>query len=418
MAWVLLSCTWPLWLGKQEFPVIPLFGCLHQAPWWIDVACLVGLMLGLVGVTVSWNAGLKRSVWTLVALCGLALVSLDQHRLQPWFYQLIIVAILCGLSQASHARRGLIWIVISIYFYSALGKLDFEFLHTVGQQFWDGMWLLLGRAPREPTELAPVAWIALLPLAELLLAAGLAYPPTRRWAGALACIFHGLLMLLLGPWGLQHSRGVFFWNLQFAGQAWWLFVRPDSWGATKTVGAQVSAPPGSPFSRAAVDWPGWGNRLSSAMALLVIGLPAVERFGYWDHWPSWALYAPHSSRVEVWIASTRVDRLPDSLRQLMPQVSDEAALWRRVPLERWSLAETASPIYPQARFQLGIALALARVVDSQYEIQAIVHGVANRWNGKRISSELEGTAAIERAAANNYWFNSLPRNSSTQPRRE
>jgi hypothetical protein len=332
---------------------------------------------------------------------------------------LIIVASLCGLSQASHARGWLTWIVISIYFYSALGKLDFEFLHTVGQQFWHGMWQLLGRGPSEPTELASVAWIAMLPLAELLLAAGLAYSPTRRWAGALACIFHGLLMLLLGPWGLQHSWGVFFWNLQFAGQAWWLFVRPDSSGTSKTFDAQLGDSPSSQSSsRATVDWPGWGNGLSSALALLVIGLPAVERFGYWDHWPSWALYAPHSSRVEVWLASTRLDRLPDSLRQLMSQAGDETELWQRVPLERWSLAQTASPIYPQARFQLGIAVDLARRVDSQYEIKAMVHGVANRWNGKRISSELAGTAEIERAAANNYWFNSLPRDGNPQPSRE
>jgi hypothetical protein len=102
----------------------------------------------------------------------------------------------------------------------------------------------------------------------------------------------------------------------------------------------------------------------------------------------------------------------------MSQAGDETELWQRVPLERWSLAQTASPIYPQARFQLGIAVDLARRVDSQYEIKAMVHGVANRWNGKRISSELAGTAEIERAAANNYWFNSLPRDGNPQPSRE
>jgi hypothetical protein len=416
MALVLLSSTWPLWLGKFDMPVIPLFGGLRQAPWWIDLTCLVGLGLGLVGVAVRWKPIIQRWPWLIIVVCGSSLVALDQHRLQPWFYQLIIVALLFGLSQAAHARGWLTWIVISIYVYSALGKLDFEFLHTVGQQFWQGMWLLLGRAPTESTELAPVAWIAVLPLTELILAVGLAYAPTRRWAGALACLFHGLLMLLLGPWGLQHSWGVFFWNLQFAGQAWWLFVWPNPSIKKKTFDAKPgsSAAPQT-VSRVAADWPGWGNALSSALALLVIGLPAVERLGYWDHWPSWALYAPHSSRVEVWLASSSVEQLPESLRQLMSQADDEPALWQRVPLERWSLAQTASPIYPQARFQLGVAVALARVVDSQYEIKAIVHGVASRWNGKRISKELEGTAAIERAAAENYWFNALPRDGQTSP---
>lgn len=297
----------------------------------------------------------------------------------------------------------LTWLTASIYFYSALGKFDTQFLHTVGQQFWLGLTQLVGgsQPPGEPWIERPIAVIALLPAAELLLAAGIAWPTTRRAAGALAIVFHVGLMVLLGPFGLDHSAGVVLWNLQFAGQALCLFVLVD-W---------KRAPPATPPAATRL---GWRDHLATAIVCLAIGLPLGERWGRWDHWTSWALYAPHSSRTEVWIASTAVDRLPTSLQQVIvaqqaerqrelaaeraqgvgdmvgAELEQHAQPWLRVPIERWSLEQTASPIYPQARFQLGVARAVARRIDSEFKIKVVVRGVAARWDGRRPSREFRG----------------------------
>ena len=419
---ILISSTWPLWLAKGEFPAIPLTSGLHATPLWVDRVCLVGLLSGLLSMLIVSNKRFiaQRFGWGVILVCSLALVALDQHRLQPWFYQLMFFSVILCLCQSRYGGELLKWIVVSIYFFSALGKFDFEFLHTVGQQFWNESMRWLGRETAPETQTS-IYLISLLPIAELVLALGLAFRPTRWVAGGLACIFHALLMLVLGPLGLNHSWGVFWWNLQFAGQACLLFVWPQiqsqlAIAQLSTSGSSVDRRTGS-ADEPVLDSPPavaakrhrWAEGLATCIAVLVIVLPAVERLGYWDHWTSWALYAPHSSRVEVWIASTAVDKLPPSLQQLLTPEQEHEALWVRVPIERWSLALTGSPIYPQSRFQLGVAQALAQHTKLEFGLKAIVRGVAARWDGKRWTREFVGANNIARAAHKLFWLNTRPR---------
>ena len=410
LAFGLLASTWPLWLGPAEFPQIPLLPRLILAPPWVDWLSLAVLLGGLAGV-LAGTPRVTPVAWLCVLTSGFVLVVLNQHRLQPWLYQLLFFGLIIVLSKPQRARSLLIGIVVSVYVYSALGKFDAEFLHTVGQQFWNGMLRIFGRPQGDGAEV-PVVWIALLPLTELMLAAGLAWRPTRAVAGGGAMGFHLALLLLLSPLGLDHSWGVVLWNLQFAGQAWILFVWPAMQrrlAAAKTAaGFTPQAAPPSAVGRVPGSPTRWGNRLATGIAAAVIILPSTERLGFWDHWTSWALYAPHSSRVEVWIAGTAVAKLPASLRTILPSGSTDA-LWVRIPLERWSLAETKAPIYPQARFQLGVALELARRVESEYLIKAVVRGVAARWDGRRRSREYVGSKSIEQAARQLFWLNVQPR---------
>ena len=425
MALVLIGVTWRLWWGGSDFPAIPVGSWLSQVPWIADRICCCGLLLALAVVAVG-TVRHSNWGWTLVLVSGGLLALLDQHRWQPWFYQLLLYAVIFRLGSPTHVARLLIWLTVSIYFYSALGKFDTEFLHTVGQQFWQGLTDLLGRSrpAGEPWAERSSVLIGLLPATELLLAAGLAWPATRRVAGVLTIAFHLGLMVLLGPLGLDHSAGVVFWNLQFAGQALCLFVLA-SWQQTAN---RPSTPP-------AITHSGWRNQLATAIVGMAIVLPLGERWGRWDHWASWALYAPHSSRTEVWIASTAVDRLPPSLQQVIAaeqaeqaarqrelaerggqfahgmdwfEPEQQTALWLRVPIERWSLAVTATPIYPQSRFQLGVARALARRIDSEFKIRVIVRGVAARWDGRRQTREFQGSSGLANAARQ-FWLGTTPR---------
>ncbi|MCC7338979.1 MAG: hypothetical protein IT422_28115 [Pirellulaceae bacterium] len=417
MAAVLIAATWPLWWGVSDFPAIPVAARFDQVPLWGDRVCCVALLIGTI-VLIMGNQRASKWGWLCILASGILLALLDQHRWQPWFYQLLLYSSVFILGSPRTLARCLTWLTISIYFFSALGKLDAEFLHTVGQQFWQEMlqWVGQVHAVDEPWRERPMALIATLPAVEMLLAAGLAWPKTRRIAGVLAILFHLGLMCLLGPLGLDHSAGVLYWNLQFAGQALCLFV--------------LLAPQNAPNpSVDAEETAGkrWKNRLAITITGLAIALPLGERRGLWDHWTSWALYAPHSSRTEVWIAFTTVDSLPASLQQViaeerasresLPEQQSEReldapdempALWLRVPIERWSLAETRTPIYPQARFQLGVARALAAQIDSEFKVKCIVRSAAARWDGRRKSREYQGKSSID-SAAKNHWLGTTPR---------
>ncbi len=390
MTGLLIAATWRLWTLTSEFPAVPLFSSLCELPPEVDWLFLAALCSGLAVMSTA-TAKLAKLGMLVVVASGSGLIALDQHRCQPWFYQLLLFCLLWLICEARQAQRFILWIVISVYFYSALGKLDFEFLHTVGQDFWSGGARLVRLRPEVPQ--ATSLWlIALLPLTELVIAAGLMFRSTRRVAGSAACVLHLGLVVLLGPLGLNHSRGVVLWNFQFAVQALLLFVL-----ATRTDSIDV-LPNTQSVGRLRLGW---------AVALLAIGMPVLERFGLWDHWASWALYAPHSSRTEIWVASTFREYLPGTLRdELQPET--ELTLWIRLPIERWSLEQVSAPIYPQARFQMGVALALTRTLQSEYAVRVIVRSVSSRMDGSRKSSEYVGLSNIE-SAADSFWLNARPR---------
>jgi hypothetical protein len=450
---LLIAATWRVWwpLPSMEFPAVPMLASLQSAPLWWSQCCTLACMTSLSGVAYTalalrsasdaaksnlresrgWRASYLRMAAAGVLLSGLMLIALNQHRFQPWFYQLLVFSSIWllgggGLFDRQTGRSVKAWwwlqaIIISVYFYSSLGKLDFQFLHTVGQQFLDAIFSLLGADVERVDWTLRLVLAALLPLSELFLAVALLYCWLWRrsrllgWCGLAAVVFHLSLVLILG-YQLQHSLGVVLWNVQFAGLALILFVgRQDDSHAVAEVddgsaadgrGQSAVAANNEP---AAADGRWWGSRLVrlcpaelgpaelgiAAISLAVIVLPLGERWGYWDHWPSWALYAPHSSRVEVLVAPPAIAKLPESLQALLAgeDAVDELG-WTRLPLPSWSLEELAVPIYPQASFQLQVARELARRIDSPFQVQAIVLGPAGRFSGQRSERVLLGTDRI------------------------
>ena len=148
------------------------------------------------------------------------------------------------------------------------------------------------------------------------------------------------------------------------------------------------------------------------MIALVIVMPMTERFGLWDHWPSWALYAPHSSRVQVEVSAGVISRLPLELTALMEKPNDEADAdldWVKVPIDVWSLKTLDAPIYPQSRFQLGVSRHIAKEVDAAFQIRVKILGTANRFTGFRQWKTLDSSFEIAEASIADYWFNSKPR---------
>ena len=396
----LFAVTWKLWTPQTEFPQVPAFAFLRTAPAWLD-------WLGVSGVVASLIAmlSLGRHRWCRVALGALlisllVLFSLDQHRFQPWAYELALFSVIWLTCRDVQRLKWMRWLLISIYAYSALGKFDFEFLHTVGQQMLNVVCGALGVDITQLPESARLAIVATFPLAELAVAIGLAIELKSQTrypiAGWCAIALHLGLILILGPLGLNHRLGVLVWNAQVAIQVYWLFV------AKQTLAPENE----SPAARA--NWSEWAG-ISTIM--LAMAMPITERTGLWDHWPSWALYAPHSSRVKIEVATPAIERLPPSLQALMSDSTQDAAelvVWHEVPISAWSLTTLGTPIYPQARFQLGIASQITQAAESETLVRVIVLGASARFSGNRRSETLHSRQQIV-TASKRYWLNSLPR---------
>jgi hypothetical protein len=376
---LLILATHKLWWGNHAFPAVPMAmfpdAVASMQPW-----IVVSLVLSLACIV--FQSQPKQALFVIVLIAWLALFVTNQHRLQPWAYQAALWNLAFATLTARAARLWLSALTISIYVYSSCGKFDFQFLHTVGQEFLSAF-----LAP--PDETIPVSRLvlaAILPAAELATAIGLIVPKTRRVAGIAAMLMHASLVILLGPWLKSHSWGVVVWNLLLIPHAWFLFVAPVQSSANSLSGNVKR------------------SFMTPLCFTLMLLLPLSERFGYWDHWLSWSLYSPHTSRVEMEVHETVVDRLPDTLGPLLDDTDGDH--WHSVPLEIWSLDDLGTPIYPQARFQLGVAAELAVKNELGDGVRVKVRSVANRWTGARTEEWISGEQALI-SATKNYWL--LPR---------
>jgi hypothetical protein len=408
----LLAATWRLWTPQTVFPRVPLLGAAGSVP-----AAIQWLLVGMTVGSLA-TSGLARSArvgqWALrvfaAALGGLLLC--DQHRLQPWAYQAVMVALALANLPACRALTVVRVLTIGIYFYSGLSKLDYEFLHTLGQQFLAGLLACVGAHVADLPAAGRLVGALLFPLAELAIAGGFCLRRTRLAALCASLVLHAALLLVLGPWGLHHSLGVLLWNGYFILQNVLLFgeraARGEMSGEAERPAAEHAATEAtrraqdSAVSPAPVGPAGWATYAMIAVALL---LPLGEPLGWCDAWPGWSLYSPSSERVVIFVHRRAADRLGGLAAMLKTPEEDDP--WMQLQIDYWSLASLGAPLYPQNRFQLGVAEALGGGCQLGHWIQAIEFGRASRWTGQRERRKLAGTGQIA-AAASGFWLNAHP----------
>lgn len=416
----LLAATWKLWIPRidpplpaVDFPAVPMLRIPQAAARLIDPLAIVAVLAGLTALAIGakprlpGESGLAGAMWRregqgaalLVGLGLTAMMILNQHRIQAWAYQgWLYCWVFAAMGNATRCRRGLLLLTSTLYLYSAMGKFDQQFLRTVGPAFAARLFPRTAAAPEPDGTTADWgATVLMLPAIELLIGILVLIPRTRFWAGWGAVAMHSLLIVSLGPWGLKQSSGVILWNLMLAWQAIWLLVRHPCV-------ASAGQPDSDRLS-------GAGDRWLRRIAVAVLGgaiiLPLGERlphgatYGYWDHWPSWALYSPHTSRTDIEVHRSALPLLPSSARSVARAIEGESG-WLEIPLDRWSLAEFAAPVYPQARFQLGVASALSLGLPDD-AIRAKVRSTADRLSGRRNETWLGSGTAI-RQATQAYWL--------------
>lgn len=402
-ALALIAVTWPLWAMVTEFPRIPWFAGLRSVPFWCDRLALAGVLIALVAVLVfaPWrdecaHPWRQRAITALLVIAGVSLLILDQHRLQPWVWQFSLVILVLATARAERAMTLLRLLTVGIYIWSGLSKLDATFLTTIGPDLWRGLTGALSFDPASFIGLQPrhAAW--LMPTGELIVAGWLAWPPARRFGLIGSVALHGTLLLMLGPWGLNHEPGVLLWNIYFIGQNVLLFGNCFSSGRTvdKHQGQLI---PGVP-SR-------W--HLAETGVALALILPILEPFGWYDHWPAWSVYTPGAERVTLLVAGPAANQLPAELRRYLgpPDWQTGRQVLRT---DLWSLERLGAPIYPQGRFRAAVAWAVIQEYELGTAAALVVESRADRFTGRRTQREIEGAKSVGRFVSS-YWLNTKAR---------
>ena len=361
-----------------EFPRIPFTGWAVACPGWLDWGALAGVVAGCLLLVVP-RGGSRFGVagrWLLVLALPASIV-LDQHRLQPWAYELWLLVTILSIARPRIALRLLRVFVASVYVHSALSKLDASFFDSHGQLLLNGLIDALGLTPAFLSESLRIGAIGLFPVGELAIGVGLLIPRTRMWALGGSVVMHALLLVILGPLGLDHKPGVLFWNVCFIAQNLVLY------------GWRSSASP--PEEEEAAERTGWGrgDLAAASLALFAVGAPSLQPVGWFDNWPAWAVYSARPAIVEVLIHETRVSDLPGTLQ---PHVGPPRPLqnWRPVSLDAWSFSELDCPVYPQERYRLAVALALADRAGLGNDVRVVVDGSPDRWSGVRETTVMNG----------------------------
>ncbi len=397
---LLILATWRLWTPQTVYPRVPLIevaGVLPSACQWAALSiALFALATVLIFHAQIRDRGRRWLSFAFVASM-LVLIATDQHRLQPWAYQMTIYAVVLGSMRSDRAgrRRGLALLrilTISIYLYSSLGKFDFQFLHSVGQQFLEVTGSFVGIDIQGWPWTARLWAAALFPLIELLLVAALVVPRLRKLGVAVAVTMHASLCFILGPWGLGHEVGVLAWNGFFIAQAVLLFAG--------------SEPPAEATGATAPTEPAPRHWLATGIVLAAGCLPLLEPLGWFDHWPAWGLYSPRNSRAIVEVHRAGIPSLPARLKPYLADAGAEAS-WVRLEIDAWSLEALAAPIYPQDRFQLGVAASIATQYGLERSIRVRLLGMSNRLNGVRQVKTLTGRQQLV-AAAEGFRLNAHP----------
>lgn len=389
----LVVATWPLWTPQDAFPQIPFISIAGAIPRSVEWG-LLALLLASCAVMAFANRPMwQRSASLSMGLSTGGLVLIDQHRLQPWAWQFLILSLVLATARASVASAAWRWLVIGIYAWSAWSKLDHSFCVEHGPFLLDGFFRSLGLMNGAQVFPGSVRYgmAAAIPIVELLIAACLPWQKTRRVAVIAAAVMHLGLLLALGPLGHGHQSGVLIWNLFFLIQNWFLFVRSPV--VDRALDDAVPAKRNLP-----------GNVIAGLIVAFALAWPLLEPFGYCDHWPAWAVYAAKPERVHFLVNETEVAKLPANLQRYLQAADFDG--WHLFRMDRWSLDAVHAPIYPQDRFQVGIALWLAREYELD-QIRVVIQGPANRWSGKRSEREYLGHQSIERRAAT-YRLNATP----------
>lgn len=375
---LLMAVTWPLWWITTVDPPYPAiawvsvsFLSASTSAWCLNLLT-IALLLQLTAASLVRET--PSGWWIGILVCWVASFLLDQHRLQPWAYQGAIYAIVFAFCDRRQSRRLLTLITASIYFYSAMGKFDFQFAHTVGQDFLQRLWSPIASMLPAPDGSAAVRMSLVFPACELIGAIGLLIARFRRAAAVLLCGMHCVLIAILGPWGADHTTGVLVWNAALIGQACLLFL----WQPADPPAEPNATPRAKPIPMVAM-----------IAVVFVVAAPMTERWGWWDHWLSWSLYSPHTSRAVIELHASSLDRLPVSLREQVAEDSD-GDRWHALSIQQWSIDQRRVPVYPQGRYQLALARWIASRHGLDSEIRVNYQSVSDRWSGARQQQRMIG----------------------------
>lgn len=278
-----------LWLSERYFPTTPLFDFLNFNNAKFDLILLY--LFGLFAILSLIYAEKKVFTIGLIALATV-LAVFDINRLQPWFYQYILMLIFAVISQKNYLNVKTLFqlLFLSIYFFSGLSKLNLAF-------FSKTIPFLLHDDSSALSSLKGLFELILYvsPVFEMAIPFLLLSRKFRKIGLLLILISHAFILLLLSPLGINYNSVVWPWNIFMVIMSVLLFANEN---------ANLMANFKNNFQQ-------WHLKMGF---FVFIFLPLLGLFQLWPSYFSFQLYSGKSKYSKVFLGEKINDRIPQKIK--------------------------------------------------------------------------------------------------------
>lgn len=344
--------SWRLWTTDRLFPLVPPFDFLRIS----SPAHLLLFIASLTGLALLFLFPAKKIFQITVIAVEILSCLFDQNRWQPWEYEyiFIITAFIFNPGNDERALKTILFILISTYFYSGLGKMNRIFSEMLLQDI----------THTDIKDALHTYWYHLITYhigyllgsMEVCFAMGLVFKKTQKIAAGLLIIMHALIIISFSPLVFDYDAIILPWNAAFALVLYYFFLHKQ----------RLS------FS---LDFL---HRKSNWLIFLLFGLlPVLNFFGYWDNFLSANLFSYKKPIMMIY--------LKKQANACTPAIAlfNYATGQNRIVINvrSWAFREMHVPEYPEMRVFKKIKSQLTQ----RYPDMDADYVVSVYENGKRIT---------------------------------
>ncbi|MBI3521018.1 MAG: hypothetical protein HY062_16890 [Bacteroidetes bacterium] len=321
---ILLS--YHLWAGERYFPKSSLFNGYTGVPAPYDYIHLVVLL----GLLVASFVTQKKFPTIVLILFSVYLCCDDQNRLQPWFYNYILILfILLFYKHRVDEPNNYTTVFISlqilvalIYIFSGIQKLNSSFVPDTFQWMVSAFDTILSK--RQLNLVTKFGYI--VPYFELSLGVLLLVKPLRFIIVPLVVLMHLFILIMLGPLGKDYNMVVWPWNLIMIVLVLLLFadIKQERFFDISFLFKGIS--------------------FYIVITLMLI-FPVFSLKNQYDSYLSSSLYSSNLNDCQLILSDKAYQKLPLYIRHFTNTSADYNILY----IKRWAITELNVPCVPEYR---------------------------------------------------------------------
>ncbi|UOU98678.1 hypothetical protein MUU74_01685 [Chryseobacterium daecheongense] len=316
--------SYKTWITDRIYPVIPPLDIVKNVPGFVHLFLFGFSLLALLVILFKESRLLLISLF----LSEMLSCSLDTVRWQPWEYMYMCILLMTIIN--FHKPKNILLLthllLVSIYLFSGLHKFNRGFLSLV----WMNMILIdfFGLSMDLILKYKLFFVGLLIPIVELVLAGLLLISKSKRRISYILILVHVIILIVIGPFGLQYNSVVWFWNLVMIGMLLIIYVKPID-PVTKS------------FCTSNFYW-----------LVLWFVMPGFSFFGHWYQYFSFNLYSGKGEQLYFCFSEKKGELKP----YFDPKMNTICLGKPCINLQNWALAEIKSAPLPETEIYRKIAV--------------------------------------------------------------